>query len=49
MRHYLLDTTIVSGYLSSRPVAVNLVSPWIRAEEAATSILVYAEVNEHFN
>lgn len=47
MKQYLLDTNLVSAYLLGVPFALNLVAPWIRAQEAATSILVYAEVNEH--
>jgi predicted nucleic acid-binding protein len=47
MRRYLLDTPIVTAYLLHRPVAVQMVSPWIASEEAATSILVYGEVNEY--
>jgi len=47
MRRYLLDTPMVSAYLLSRPVALQLVNPWIQNREAATSILVYGEVNEY--
>jgi predicted nucleic acid-binding protein len=47
MRRQLLDTPLVSAVLLNRPVAVSLVRPWIEAGEAATSILVYGEVNEY--
>ncbi len=47
MRKYLLDTPLVSALLNNRPGAVALVSPWISANEAATSVLVYAEVIEY--
>ncbi len=47
MRRYLLDTPMVSALLNNRPGAVSLVRPWIQADEAATSILVYAEVIEY--
>jgi predicted nucleic acid-binding protein len=47
MRRYLLDAPILAALLLSRPVAVRLVTPWIQDREAATSILVYGEVNEY--
>jgi predicted nucleic acid-binding protein len=47
MRRYLLDAPILSALLLSRPVAVQFVTPWILNREAATSILVYGEVNEY--
>jgi predicted nucleic acid-binding protein len=47
VRRYLLDTTPLTAYLLNRPVAVELIRPWIRQREAATSILVYAEVVEY--
>jgi len=49
MRRYLLDTPLVSAYLLSRPAALDLVTPWIEEGEAATSILVYGEVNEYIS
>jgi predicted nucleic acid-binding protein len=48
MRRYLLDTGTLVAYLKGRPKIVQLVSPWITAQQAATSILVYAEAVEHF-
>ena len=48
MRRYLLDTGPLAAYLNGRPAAVELISPWIARREAATSILVYAEVVEYF-
>lgn len=47
MRRYLLDTTILAGYLHGRPGAINLVDPWLHRREAATSILVYGEITEY--
>ena len=49
MRRQLLDTPLLTGFLLNRPVAVQTITPWIRAREAATSILVYAEVNEYIS
>lgn len=46
MRRYLLDTTPLAALGSNRPAAVTLITPWMRAHEAATSILVYGEVLE---
>ena len=48
MKRYLLDTGILVAYLQGKPPLVQLVSPWIAAQEAATSMLVYAEVVQHF-
>jgi predicted nucleic acid-binding protein len=47
VRRYLLDAPLLSALLLSRPVAVQLVTPWIQNREVATSILVYAEVKEY--
>jgi predicted nucleic acid-binding protein len=47
MKRYLLDTSILAAYLQNRKTAVELLSPWIKNKEAATSILVYAEVTEY--
>ena len=47
MKRQLIDTPLVSALLLNRPVAVRTVRPWIERREAATSILVYAEVNEY--
>ncbi len=46
MRRYLVDTTPLSGLLSNRPEIVSLITPWMSAHEAATSILVYGEALE---
>lgn len=48
MRRYLLDTALVTAYLRGRPGAVSLIQPWIDADEAATSVLVYGEAIEFF-
>jgi tRNA(fMet)-specific endonuclease VapC len=47
MPRYLLDTSVVAALLNNRPGAVALITPWIRRQEAATSILVYGEVVEY--
>ena len=47
MKRYLLDTPFPAALLNNRPGAVSLAAPWIAANEAATSILVYAEVIEY--
>jgi hypothetical protein len=47
MRRYLLDTGPLGAYLQGRQAVVHLVAPWLRAQEAATSILAYAEVVEY--
>lgn len=47
MRRYLVDTALLAAFLYNRPAAVSLLAPWIAAQEAATSILVYGEVVEH--
>lgn len=47
MRRYLLDTGPLGAYLQGREAAVDLLVPWIRRSEAATSILVYGELIEY--
>lgn len=47
MRRYLLDSSVLAGFLNGRPSAVRLVSPWIASQEAATSVVVYGEVVEY--
>jgi predicted nucleic acid-binding protein len=47
MRRYLLDSTPLAAYLIGREQARTLTDPWVRAGEAATSVLVYAEVIEY--
>ena len=47
MRRYLLDTGPLGAYLQGREPAVDLIVPWIRRGEAATSILVYGELIEY--
>jgi predicted nucleic acid-binding protein len=47
MRRYLLDTGPLGAYLQGRQAVVNLVAPWLRAHEAATSTLAYGEVVEY--
>lgn len=47
MRRYLLDTGPLTAFLFARRPAADLMRPWTRGREAATSILVYAEVVEY--
>jgi predicted nucleic acid-binding protein len=47
MRRYLPDTGPLGAYLQGREPAVDLIVPWIRRGEAATSILVYGEIIEY--
>lgn len=47
MTRYLLDNGILIAYLKGRPGALRLVQPWIMAQEAATSQLVYGEAIEY--
>jgi len=44
VRRYLLDTPVLAAYLLGRSWAVSVVDPWVLANEAATSPLVYGEV-----
>jgi predicted nucleic acid-binding protein len=43
----LLDTILVAAFLHERKHVVELIDPWVRKQEAATSILVYSEVIEY--
>jgi hypothetical protein len=43
MRQYLLDSAPLAGYLHGRAPFVNLITPFIREHQAATSILVYRQ------
>ena len=47
MRRYLLDTGPLAALLLARPALVSLITPWMMQHEAATSILMYAEVTEY--
>ena len=47
MRQYLVDSAPLAGYLHGRAPFVDLITPFIREHQAATSILVYAEVIEY--
>lgn len=46
MKRYLLDTSLLAAYLHNRATAVSLLASWVQNDEAATSMLVYAEVIE---
>lgn len=47
MHRYLLDNGVLVAYLKGRPGALGLVRPWIIAQEAATSHLIYGEAIEY--
>src|SRR2546422_503939 len=47
MKRYQLDTALVAGFLHGREKAVSLITPIVKKREAATSMLVYAEVTEY--
>src|SRR5258707_15049571 len=47
MRRYLLDTNIRGAYLQGRSGAVKIAQTWIYNDQAATSIVVYAEITEY--
>ncbi len=47
MKRYLLDTSLVAAFLHGRKHVIELIDPWVRKDEAATSILVYGEVIEY--
>src|SRR6266699_4261895 len=47
MKRYLLDTALLAAFLHGREKAVSFISPMIEKHEAATSMLVYAEVTEY--
>ena len=47
MTRYLLDNGVLIAYLKGRPGALRLIQPWIVAQEAATSQLVYGEAIEY--
>jgi predicted nucleic acid-binding protein len=47
MRQYLLDSAPLAGYLHGRSSFVDLIIPFIREHQVATSIMVYAEVIEY--
>ncbi|HYI16787.1 MAG TPA: type II toxin-antitoxin system VapC family toxin [Thermomicrobiales bacterium] len=47
MRRYLLDAGPLAALLAGRTAAVELMTPWLRQRETATSTLVYGEVLEH--
>jgi len=46
MTRYLIDTTPLVALVTNRPAVVSLITPWMRAHEATTSILVYGEALE---
>lgn len=47
MKRYLLDTSLVAAFLHGRKHIIEMIDPWVRKQEAATSILVYGEVIEY--
>jgi predicted nucleic acid-binding protein len=47
MRRYLIDNSVLVAYLKGRAGALQLMQPWITAQEAATSHIVYGEAIEY--
>ena len=47
MRRYLLDSGPLTALLMGRAGAASLMTPWVRQQEAATSVLAYAEAVEY--
>jgi predicted nucleic acid-binding protein len=47
MKRYLLDTSLQAAYIHNRAKAIRLMTPWVKHDEVATSILVYGEVIEY--
>lgn len=47
MSGFLLDTPLITAYLRGRTGTVALVSPWLAAGEAGTSIVTYGESIEY--
>jgi predicted nucleic acid-binding protein len=47
MKRYLLDNSVLVAYLKGRAGALRLIRPWILAQEAATSQIVYGEAIEY--
>lgn len=43
----MLDSAPLAALLHARPAAVSQMTPWLNRHEAATSILMYAEVIEY--
>jgi len=47
MSRYLLDNGVLVAYLKGRAGAVRLIRPWVIAQEAVTSLVVYGEAIEY--
>jgi predicted nucleic acid-binding protein len=47
MSGYFLDTPLITAYLRGRPGTIALLAPWMSANEAGTSIVVYGESIEY--
>ena len=47
MSRFLLDNGVLVAYLKGRPGALRRVDPWIAAQEAVTSIVIYGEAVEY--
>ena len=47
MKRYLLDTSLFAGFLHNRTKVIEMITPWVKNHEVATSILVYGEVIEY--
>jgi predicted nucleic acid-binding protein len=47
MKQYLLDTAPLGALLRRRPPAIAIITPWLIADEVATSVIAYGEVIEY--
>jgi predicted nucleic acid-binding protein len=47
MKRFLLDTAVLAAFLHGRTKAIQLITPLVKKHEAATSMLVYAEITEY--
>lgn len=47
MSRYLLDNGVLVAYLKGRAGAVRRIRPWVIAQEAVTSLVVYGEAIEY--
>jgi tRNA(fMet)-specific endonuclease VapC len=47
MKQYLLDTAPLGALLRRRPPAIATITPWLIADEVATSVIAYGEVIEY--
>jgi tRNA(fMet)-specific endonuclease VapC len=46
-KSYLLDANILAAFFRGKKNALNLITPWIVRQKAATSLVVYGEIIEY--